>query len=237
MNFAASYTFSKSIDDTSAVLGGIPGGAGAILQTFAQNPLDERSEKAVSTFDVKHVFSVSVFQALPFDKVSFLQPVSRYVTRGWQLLNITTILSGPPFSVYSGEQQTSAGAGGADRPDLLTMPDFSTSRTRREDYFGLGDNNPTFFLIPIGQFGTLGRNTFRGPGYKQFDFALIKNTPFGRRGQSDLGMVEFRAEIFNAFNTVNFGLPSNTVLGSGFGVISRTSGNSRQIQLSLKLIF
>jgi hypothetical protein len=247
LNFAASYTFSKSIDDTSAVLGGIPGGAGAILQTFAQNPLDERAEKGVSTFDVKHVFSVSVFQALPFDKVSFLQPVSRYVTRGWQLLNITTILSGPPFTVFSGIQQTSAGAGGTDRPDLLTMPDFSTSRTRREDYFGLGDNNSSFFFIPInvpggtgpnsGTFGTLGRNTFRAPGYRQFDFALIKNTPFGRRGKSDLGMVEFRAEIFNAFNTVNFGLPSNTVLGSGFGVISHTAGNSRQIQLSLKLIF
>lgn len=247
LNFAASYTFSKSIDDTSAVLGGIPGGAGAILQAFAQNPLDERAEKAVSTFDVKHVFSVSVFQALPFDKMGFLQPLSPYVTRGWQLLNITTILSGPPFTVFSGIQQTSAGAGGTDRPDLLAMPDFSTSRTRREDYFGLGDNNNSFFLIPInvpggtgpnsGTFGTLGRNTFRAPGYKQFDFALIKNTPFGRRGKSDLGMVEFRAEIFNAFNTVNFSLPSNTVLGSGFGVISRTAGNSRQIQLSLKLIF
>ncbi|HET7105309.1 MAG TPA: TonB-dependent receptor [Candidatus Acidoferrum sp.] len=237
LNFAASYTFSKSIDDTSAVLGGIPGGAGAILQTFAQNPLDERAEKAVSTFDVKHVFSVSVFQALPFDKVGFLQPVSRYVTGGWQLLNITTFLSGPPFSVYSGEQQTAAGAGGTDRPDLLAMPDFSTSRTRREDYFGRGDLNYTFFSIPVGQFGTLGRNTFRAPGYKQFDFALIKNTPFGRRGKSDLGLVEFRAEFFNAFNTVNFGLPSNTVLGSGFGVISHTAGNSRQIQLSLKLIF
>ncbi|HET6932884.1 MAG TPA: TonB-dependent receptor, partial [Candidatus Acidoferrum sp.] len=203
LNFAASYTFSKSIDDTSAVLGGLPGGAGAVLQTFAQDPLNERAEKGVSTFDVKHVFSVSVFQALPFDKVSFLQPVSRTVTTGWQLLNITTFLSGPPFSVYSGEQQTSAGAGGADRPDLVTMPDFSTSRTRREDYFGRGDNNFTFFSLPVGQFGTLGRNTFRAPGYKQFDFALIKDTPFGRRGKSDLGMVEFRAEFFNAFNIVN----------------------------------
>ena len=85
--------------------------------------------------------------------------------------------------------------------------------------------------------GRWGGIRFAAPGYKQFDFALIKNTPFGRRGKSDLGMVEFRAEIFNAFNTVNFGLPSNTVLGSGFGVISRTAGNSRQIQLSLKLIF
>jgi hypothetical protein len=152
-------------------------------------------------------------------------------------LNISTILSGPPFSVYSGQQQTSAGAGGADRPDLLTMPDFSTSRTRREDYFGRGDNNYTFFFVPAGQFGTLGRNTFRAPGYKQFDFALIKDTPFGRRGKSDLGLVEFRAEFFNLFNIVNFSLPSNTVRGSGFGIISHTAGTSRQIQFSLKLIF
>jgi hypothetical protein len=247
LNFAASYTFSKSIDDTSAVLGGIPGSAGAILQTFAQNPLDERAEKAVSTFDVRHVFSVSVFQALPFDKVSFLQPVSRYVTGGWQLLNISSILSGPPFTVYSGIQQTSAGAGGTDRPDLIKMPALSTSRTRREDYFGLGDNNSSFFFVPMnlpggtgpnfGRFGTLGRNTFRAPGYKQLDFALIKNTPFGRRGKSDLGLVEFRAEFFNLFNIVNFSLPSNTVRGSGFGIISHTAGTSRQIQFSLKLIF
>ncbi len=247
LNFAASYTFSKSIDDTSAVLGGIPGSAGAILQTFAQNPLDERAEKGVSTFDVTHVFSVSVFQALPFDKVGFLQPVSRYVTGGWQLLNITSILSGPPFTVYSGVQQTNAGAGGTDRPDLVTMPDFSTGRTRREDYFGLGNNNSSFFFVPVnvpggtgpnqGRFGTLGRDTFRAPGFKQFDFALIKDTPFGRRGKSDLGLVEFRAEFFNLFNIVNFSLPSNVVRGSGFGIISHTAGTSRQIQFSLKLIF
>jgi hypothetical protein len=209
--------------------------------------LDERAEKGPSTFDVTHVFSVSVFQSLPFDKVSFLQPVSRYVTGGWQLLNITTITSGPPFTVYSGVQQTSAGAGGTDRPDLITMPDFSTSRARQEDYFGLGNNNSLFFFIPVnvpggtgpnqGRFGTLGRDTFRAPGFKQFDFALIKDTPFGQRGKSDLGLVEFRAEFFNLFNIVNFSLPSNVVRGSGFGIISHTAGTSRQIQFSLKLIF
>jgi len=36
---------------------------------------------------------------------------------------------------------------------------------------------------------------------------------------------------------VNFGLPSNTVLGSGFGIISHTAGPSRQIQFSLKLVY
>ena len=88
-----------------------------------------------------------------------------------------------------------------------------------------------------GRFGTLGRDTFRGPAFKDFDVALIKDTPFGRRGNGELGTVEFRAEFFNIFNVVNFGLPSNILRGSGFGIISKTAGSSRQIQFSLKLIY
>ena len=52
-----------------------------------------------------------------------------------------------------------------------------------------------------------------------------------------LGTVEFRAEFFNIFNIVDFGLPSNIVRGSGFGIISKTAGTSRQIQFSLKIIY
>ena len=86
----------------------------------------------------------------------------------------------------------------------------------RGDYFGLGaDGNRSFFSIPVnipggtgpnqGRFGTLGRNTFRGPAYHDFDIAVIKDTPFGHRGNAELGTVEFRAEFFNIFNVVNFG--------------------------------
>jgi hypothetical protein len=247
LSFQASYTFSKSIDDTSAVLGGLPSNAGVILQTLPQDPRKPEADKGASTFDVTHVFTLSLFQALPFDQVSFLQPLSRKITAGWQVLNITTLTSGPPFSVYSGVQQTGAGAGGTDRPDLLAMPHLSTSRKTREDYFGLGANNSSLFFIPInvpggtgpnhGRFGTLGRDTFRGPGFRDFDIAVIKDTPFGRRGKSELAILEFRAEFFNIFNIVNFGLPSNIVRGSGFGIISKTAGTSRQIQFSLKLVY
>ncbi len=138
LSFQASYTFSKSIDDTSAVLGGLPANAGVILQTLPQNPLNPSADRGPSTFDITHVFSLSLIQSLPFDRLSFLEPVSKYVTRGWQFLNITSLTSGPPFTVYSGIQQTGAGAGGTDRPDLISMPDFSTGRTVREDYFGRG---------------------------------------------------------------------------------------------------
>ena len=93
----------------------------------------------------------------------------------------------------------------------------------REDYFGHGaDNGVDFFSIPVhlaggigpnqGRFGTLGRNTFRGPAFYNFDFALIKDTPFGRRKSGAERMdLQFRTEFFNLFNIVNMGLPSNTL--------------------------
>ena len=218
-----------------------------MLQTGPQNPWDPSAEKGPSTFDVTHVFNVSVIQLLWLDRLGFLVAAPKPLTKGWQVLNITTLTTGSPFSVYSGIQQTGVGAGGADRPDQVSMPHFSTSRTVRDDYFGMGANNASFFDIPInlpggtgpnsGFFGTLGRNTFRGPGYHDLDFAVIKDTPFGHRGNGELGTVEFRAEFFDLFNIVNFGLPQNIVRGSGFGIISKTAGTSRQIQFSLKVIY
>jgi hypothetical protein len=247
MAFQASYTFSKSIDNTSAILGGPAGNTGVILQTVPQDPLDMDGERGPSTFDVTHVFTLSVFQALPLDKVGFLRPVSKKLTGGWQILNITTLTSGSPFTVFSGVQQTGVGAAGADRPDQVGKPNFSTNRRVREDYFGLGTNNSSFFSIPIGvtggtgpnsgRFGTLGRDTFRGPGFHNFDFSLIKDTSFGSRGKNELCILQFRVEFFNIFNIVNFGLPNNVVRGSGFGIVNKTAGTSRQIQFSLKLIY
>jgi hypothetical protein len=243
LGFQASYTFSKSLDDASSTMGGVFGtGGSTLLQTLPQDPRNWRAEKAPSTFDVTHVFALSLLYALPLDRVSLLQPVGKWFTQGWQLMNVTTLMTGSPFGIYSGVQQTGAGFYNADRPDQVGQPVLSTSRTVREDYFGLGASNASYFNIPInipggsgpnsGRFGTLGRNTFRGPGYTNFDIAVIKDTPIER-----VGTLEFRAEFFNIFNIVNFGLPNNIVLSQGFGVISKTAGTSRQIQFSLKLIY
>jgi hypothetical protein len=198
---------------------------------------------------VTHGFSLSLAQDLHLDSVGLLRPVPRKVTGGWELLSISSISSGSPFTVFSGIQQTGAGSNGVDRPDQIAVPHLSTARQVREDYFGQGVNNGSaFFSIPIhiaggtgpnqGRFGTLGRNSFRGPAYYDFDFALIKDTPFGRRksGAERIDM-QFRGEFFNLFNIVNMGLPANIIDGSGFGEISKTAGTSRQIQLSLKMIY
>ena len=247
LGFQASYTYSKSLDDTSAVLAGLSGLTDPLLQTVPQDPRHPALDKGPSTFDVTHVFTLSAIQSLPFDRAGFLRPVSTKLTSGWQLLNITTFTTGSPFTVYSGVQQTGLGSAGADRPDEIGRPVLSTSRTVREDYFGQGSNNTEFFQIPIGipggtgpnqgVLGSLGRNTFRGPGFHDLDFSLIKDTSFGRRGNTEAMILQFRAEFFNVFNIVNFGLPLNIVRGTGFGIINKTAGTSRQIQFSLRLIF
>jgi hypothetical protein len=244
----ASYTWGKSIDDTSQVIGGT-GSTGAVASGFSQNPYDTHPEKGPSAFDITNGFSLSVAQDLHLASVQFLRPVSRKVTGGWELLSISSLSSGAPFTVYSGIQQTGAGSNGVDRPDQIATPQLSTARQNREDYFGQGVNNATaFFSIPIhvpggtgpnqGVFGTLGRNSFRGPAYYDFDFALIKDTPFGRRRSgAERVDLQFRSEFFNLFNIVDMGLPANILNGSGFGEISKTAGTSRQIQFSLKLIY
>ena len=247
LGFQASYSFSKSLDDASAVVFSFSSPSGTVLQTLPQDPWNPGTEKGPSTFDVTHAVSMSIIQFLPLDRVGFLHPLGKKVLEGWQVLNISTLTSGSPFSVYSGIQQTGVGTAGADRPDQVESPNFSTRRTVREDYFGRGEGNASYFSIPInvadgtgpnaGRFGSLGRNTFRGPGYYNFDLALIKDTTLGSRKGPEPATLEFRAEFFNALNLVTFGLPVNIVHASGFGVINRTAGTSRQIQFSLKVLF
>jgi hypothetical protein len=244
-----SYTWSKSLDDTSTVAGtSATSSVGAIAQAAPQDPFDTHPERGPSTFDATHSFSLSLTQELPLQSISFLSSVNRKVVEGWQLVSVTTLSSGTPFTIYSGIQQTGAGSSNADRPDQIAKPALSTSRARREDYFGRGAENASFFSIPInvpngtgpnqGRFGILGRNTFRGPAFRDFDISIVKDTPVGKRKSGgELANVQFRSEFFNIFNVVNMGLPSNTIQGTGFGLINRTAGSSRQIQFSVKIVY
>jgi len=243
-----SFAWSKSLDDTSSTVGpGVGSTSGAASLAFPQNPFSTSADKGPSSFEVGRAFTATVVQDLHADRAPGLKLLGPKLTGGWQLLSISTLTSGLPFTVYSGVQQTGAGSLGADRPDQIGAPDLSTSRSTREDYFGLGAANASYFAIPVnvpggtgpnsGVFGALGRNSFRGPALYNFDFALIKDTAWEAGASRRSVNLQFRGEFFNLFNIVNFGLPSNILTGSGFGVISRTAANSRQVQFSLKVMF
>ena len=78
--------------------------------------------------------------------------------------------------------------------------------------------------------GTAGRNTIRGPGTQQVDFSFSKRFPIGH------ARVEFRAEIFNILNHVNFGNPDTNISNTTAGVIS-SADDGRNMQFGFRLVF
>ena len=139
LGFQASYTLSKSLDDTSAVFGGfLSGFSGAIAQTAPQNPFDTRADKAPSNFDIKNVLAFSLFQDLHADRAPFLRLLGKKLTAGWQVLGIGTFTSGLPFTVYSGIQQTGVGSQGTDRPDQIGSPGFFNQPHSARRLFRIG---------------------------------------------------------------------------------------------------
>jgi hypothetical protein len=77
----------------------------------------------------------------------------------------------------------------------------------------------------------VGRNSFRSPGFAQWDLALNKN--FQVR---EAVRVQFRSEFFNVLNHTNFGIPNSRVTDAAFGTI-RSTYAPRQIQFALKVLF
>ena len=82
----------------------------------------------------------------------------------------------------------------------------------------------------------MGYGILRGPGFRNWDFSLMKNFPW-----TESRFVQFRAEFFNLPNNVNFGLPNAFLCdgGCGEGTITSLAAGSRprQIQFGLKIYF
>jgi hypothetical protein len=112
--------------------------------------------------------------------------------------------------------------------------------------------NPAAFAQPApGTFGNIGRNSLRGPGFADVDFAVVKNTPITERVNA-----QFRVEMFNLFNRKNLPIPGpiqssppgdrlssssfgriNDTIGDYLGATGIGAGEPFNVQLALKIIF
>ena len=101
---------------------------------------------------------------------------------------------------------------------------------------GLQYFDPSSFTDePIGQFGNIGRDAFRQPGYENTNFIIAKNFNLSADGVRRL---QLRMESDNVFNHTNFETPDGNFsdLGGTFGQITN-AGTSRNTQLGAKLYF
>lgn len=130
-------------------------------------------------------------------------------------------------------QQISNAAFEPDHPSVnLSAAQFFCGASGAATVAGCSPANTTPGFVPFN--GNLGRNTFTGPNFREFDFSLFKNTKVGERLT-----LQFRAEAFNIFNRTNLQQPYNQFGGatSLFGLSQAVQGFPRQIQFGLKLLF
>src|SRR5713101_2067885 len=227
LSFLMSYTWSKSIDGASVFFG-----SGANATTiFPQDNYNLAAERGDSDFDIRHRLSWSFLYEIPVT-----QKLPKMLANGWQLGCILSLQTGQPFSVLTGQDNSSTGLGN-DRPEL--NGDRNTGPHTVPRWFNTAAFTPNQLLT----FGNAGRNIVTGPGFHNFDFSVMKNTRIGEQAN-----IQFRAEFFNIFNHPNFALPANILAAPNFGTLFQTpdaaqnnvglgSGGPRLIQLAVKLSF
>ncbi len=223
LNILSTYTFAKFIDNTNE-----PAAVGASGGPYS-NLYDRRADRGPSDNDIRHRFTWSSVYEMPFGKGRrFLtQHPLRYVAGDWAVGSVVSLQSGPPFTVTTQTNTTNAFSAGALRADVLRDPNLPVDQREIGKWF----DTDAFRQPAQYRFGNQGVNLLRGDGTASFDFSILRNFSFGESKR-----LQFRAEMFNAFNHTDLNVPGRVFGAAGFGIVSG-SAPARRIQLGLRLTF
>jgi hypothetical protein len=231
LTFQFSYTYSKSMSKTTRLND----------QTNGPTPW------ARANFDrtQRLVFSYS-YEFPRFGQNGFLGVVSS----GWSVSGVTSIQTGSPLTLTD---RNAGSVYGRAAPSTITLcpgatyADLVTPGSNRErlatgwiNTSVIAGPNGGCSLVGIGSdgstgYGTAGQSILTGPGQNDWDISVGKTTIVG--GIREDAALQFRVELYNAFNHPQFSNPG-TVFGSAtFGVITQTSVAPRLIQFGVKYLF
>jgi hypothetical protein len=218
----ASYTYSKSIDQSSNVGEEV-------------NPVNPALSRALSAFDVTQNFVVSYGYELPIER---LFRASNRWTKGWTISGITHFSTGFPVTLLNYGDNSLLGAEpnginnyGVDEPQYTPGSlDLNSNPRNGQSYF----NTSLFSLQPLGQPGNAPRRFFYGPGLDNYDMALLKSISL-----TESKSVQFRFEGFNVFNHAQFFGPTSVdgnINGTTFGEVV-SAAPPRLMQAAVKFVF
>jgi hypothetical protein len=214
----AAYTYSKFIDDVSDIP---TSNQGLARDVIPFNASDLRLDRAVSNYDVPHIFTFTYIWRVPFMRDN------RFLG-GWTVSGLNTLQSGRPFTLYTGTNTPEGNnnnrpldiAGALVRnPSSVTPIAFAEGVTRS-------------LLTPApGEYGTTGRNTERGDAFLDFNVSVAKDFIVTERVR-----LQLRGEVFNAFNITNFNAVDGVMTSPNFGR-AISAFDPRRAQLAARVIF
>ncbi|MGO9275430.1 MAG: TonB-dependent receptor domain-containing protein [Terriglobia bacterium] len=218
-----SYTYSKYLDDSDGPEGWTSGSSANYESVY-----NLRNEYSLDIDDIPHSFVASYIYSLPVGKgqrfASSASGITNLLVGGWQLTGVTTAKSGFPLGITANCNYAYCNA---QRPNLVGNPNqgsptvnewFNTSAFAEPDPYTFGDVPRTMPHL-------------RAPGEYTWDLAVQKNFHWMERFRLELG-----AEMFNAFNRVNFYAPNTSFNSTSFGTITGAEP-ARDIQIRMKLFW
>jgi outer membrane receptor protein involved in Fe transport len=208
--FGLAYTLGKSQDNASEQL--TTQGSNA----FPQNSRDFTNWYGPSDYDVRHRFSANFVWALPLG--------NNIVARDWTVSGIYTAHTGHPFTVN--QSNNNVGTNMTGLPNVIG--DTNGPQTVAQWF-----NTAAFQAVPSGTFGNEQRNRLTGPGFENVDLTFQRQI----RVTSGAG-ITLRWDIFNLFNTVNFGLPNRDLASPAtLGTITSLASDPRTMQIAVRFTF
>jgi len=226
LQFLASYTFSKEIDDINE--------SGTYFNaTTYQDNNNLKLERAVSPFQGAHLMTIAATYQLPIGRGKWILPkpsraVSVFVS-GWEVNMTSNFQSGVPLPLTA--TNNSHSFGGGERPNVTGATPSTTGRVqnRLNSYI----NTAAYSQPAPYTFGNAPRvsSNLLAPGSSTFNLSADKSFQMNDRFR-----LQFRAEAFNALNHPAFGAPGTALGSTTFGVIS-SANSMRILQLALKLYF
>ena len=247
----ANYTYAHANDYGLSENGGITDIGSSIGSGMSfYDPRQHAFETGPATFDHRHHVVASYVWNLP--RLNGSNALVRNLLGGWQWTGIYAFTSGDPLTILAGTDQSQTG-NNLDRADYVGPANqFGklAPSSQRGGCTGVKHCvpwlNTTLFAKPTaGNYGNVGKGTWRGPNLWNVDTGLIKN--FYPVPSHERFSFQFRAEFFNLFNHPQWSDPNVTFANGAFGstrsTIGTATGNvgttadSRIIQLALKMNF
>ena len=239
LQFQFTYTFQKSLDDSSLASSGYSflTGGNAVSEANARDPNSLKLDRSLSAFSIPQIAQLSFVYELPLGRrKKFGANFSRWadaLVGGWQVNGIYRVDNGLPVQLgLCGGCSVNLPTYGNQNPDLLAPLNVAGTGNLNQ-YFA----NPQVAVKPAPYTGGNAPRILpnaRIPGTNNLTASLIKQVPLGFR---EGARFEVRLEAFNVFNRVQFAAPDTNVGDTTFGQITAQANQPRQVQVGMKLYF
>jgi outer membrane receptor protein involved in Fe transport len=246
LQFGANYTFSANFSDGDELISGVEDitlSSPAVPQDF----FNFKNEWSRSVFDRPHRFVVHYVYEVPWFSSAWATGALSRIFAGWEISGFTEAQSGQPFTIRTGADTVGTTAGPGNQPG---RPNFNPGGVFIKDQ--VTDDLRTF-MIPLNGTGivtapfsantilansmagggNLGRNTFRGPSFQQWNASLMKRIAIKENLQ-----IQLRSDFINLWDHNNFPNPEARMSSPNFGRnTAKLISDSREILFSAKIKF